>query len=326
MIKNGRKMVTMRAALCLTLASATLALAPTRAVSQTSAKARMTAALHTTSARGPLRTVDRSPFKGPQSSEILAGPDAGGIESAFLIYTRLAAGAGPSGLYTLPADHTYLVLSGKMTVQLGTDTFVVEPESLVFVPAGVPHQIWNASGAPVAEFEVVTPAPSRDLVSLMTPVASRKIDNAAQYIHVPPKLGVLAGGQGHESLNERVLVSRANGSLNVLERLNDVLPNGGRTVTHMHPFDQAYFVRSGTMTVQYGMANYEAKANTLVVLPAGVAHNNLNTGTAPQSDITLLLPEPEKGNPLGANVTIEARAAGGQNGARRTATPNGNGQ
>lgn len=278
---------------------------------QTAFKAQMEEAYHVTGARGPLRPVDLSPFNGPQSSEILAGPDAGGIESAFLIYTRLAANAKPTGLYTLPGDHTYLVLSGRLNVQLGIDRFVAEPETLIFVPAGVPHQIWNDGGSPVSEFEVVTPASGRNLVAMMTPAAPRKIENAAQYIHVAPKLGPLAGGQGHESLNERILVSRANGSTHVLERLNDVLPNGGRTVTHMHPFDQAYFVRAGTMTVQYGMANYEAHANTLVVLPAGVAHNNLNTGTEPQSDITLLLPEPEKGQPLGTNVVIQGRGAGG---------------
>jgi mannose-6-phosphate isomerase-like protein (cupin superfamily) len=263
---------------------------------------------HLSAARGPLRQVDLSPFKGEASSEILAGP-ASGLDSAFILYDRMAAHARGRSLYTLPVDHTFLVLAGKLNVQLGTDSFVAGPDTLVLVPAGVPHRVWNAGAEPEADLQVITPAPSRDLASLMKPAKARKIDNAAQYVRAAPALGKLAGGTGHDSLNERVLASRDTGSQHVLERLNDVLPGGGRTDPHIHPFDQAYFITQGTMTVQYGLSSLEAGANTLVVLPAGVVHNNANTGTGVQSTITLLLPEPEKGNPMGANVEIAKRAA-----------------
>jgi mannose-6-phosphate isomerase-like protein (cupin superfamily) len=266
----------------------------------------MSGSYHLTPARGPIRPVDLSPIKGEISSEILAGP-TNGLESAFLVYTRMAAGARAKGLYTLPVDHTYLVLAGKLNVQLGTDQFVISPDTLVFVPAGVPHQVWNAGSEPVADFQVFAPAPSRDLVSLMKPAQARKIENAAQYIHVAPPLGKLMGGTGHDSLNERILISRANGSLNVLERLNDMLPGGGRTELHLHPFDQAYFIKQGTMKVNYGAATYEAQANSLVVLPVGVVHSNENAGSTVQSVITLLLPEPPKGVSLGGGMEIRRR-------------------
>jgi mannose-6-phosphate isomerase-like protein (cupin superfamily) len=264
---------------------------------------------HLTPARGPIRPVDLSPFKGEISSEILAGP-TNGLESSYLVYTRMVPGAKARGLYTLPVDHTYMVLAGKLNVQLGTDQFVIEKDTLVFVPAGTPHQAWNAGSDPVAEFEAVTPAPSRDLVSLMKPAQARKIENAAQYIHVAPPLGTLAGGTGHESLNERILISRANGSVNVLERLNDMLPGGGRTELHLHPFDQAYFIKQGTMKINYGAATYEASANSLVVLPVGVVHSNENTGTTVQSVITMLLPEPPKGVSLGGGMQIRRVQSG----------------
>jgi len=200
-----------------------------------------------------------------------------------------------------------LVFSGKLNVQLGTDLFVAGPETLVLVPAGVPHQAWNAGSEPVAGLEVITPAPSRDLASLMKPAAASKIDNAAQYIRVAPPLEKLAGGVGHESLNERILADRTNGSAPVLERLNDVLPGGGRTEAHIHPFDQAYFIRKGTMTVDYGLEKYEAPANSLVLLPAGVVHNNSNTGTGVQSIVTLLIPDRV---PRGAGITIQRNGRG----------------
>lgn len=263
---------------------------------------------HLSPARGPLRHVDLSPFKGEVSSEILAGPSSG-LDSAFIVYDRMAAGAKGQGLYTLPVDHTFLVLAGKMNVQLGTDNFVAGPDTLVLVPAGVPHRVWNAGAEPETDLQVITPAPSRDLAAMMKPAKARKIDNAAQYVRVAPTLDRLAGGTGHDSLNERVLASRDTGSAHVLERLNDVLPGGGRTDPHIHPFDQAYFITKGTMNVQYGLSSLEAGADTLVLLPAGVVHNNANNGTGVQSTITLLLPEPEKGNPMGANVEVAKRAA-----------------
>ena len=259
---------------------------------------------HVSNARGPIRPAGLAPLQGGVASEILAGP-TNGLDSAYIIYTRMAAGARARGLYTLPVEHTYLVLSGKMSVQIGTDQFVVGPETLVLVPAGVPHQAWNAGSELVVDFEVITPAPARDLPSMMSPAASRKVDNAAQYIRVAEPLSKLSGGTGHDSLNERVLANRATGSEYVLERLNDVLPGGGRTELHIHPFDQVYFITKGTMTVQYGLATYEAGENTLVLLPAGVVHSNQNKGSSLQSAITLLLPEPPKGTPLGAGVEIQ---------------------
>lgn len=83
-------------------------------------------------------------------------------------------------------------------------------DTLVFVPAGVAHQDWNAGSAPEADLEVVTPATSRDLVSMMGEAKPSKVENAAQYIRVLPPLGELKSGVGHQGLNERVLAERFN--------------------------------------------------------------------------------------------------------------------
>ncbi|MBC2665519.1 cupin domain-containing protein [Novosphingobium flavum] len=292
------------------IAAALLAAAATTAPASAAPADLMTPAgpVHTSAARGPLRPVDFAPFKGRSSSEVLAGP-ASGLDSSWVIYTRLAPRAAPLGSISLPVDHTYLVLKGQANVEIGNERFVIKPETMVLLPAGTPHRIWNASGEEADVFEVITPAPQRDLAGLIRPAAPRRVPNAASLVRVAPPLGELAGGTGHASLNERILASRATGSLNVLERLNDMLPGGGRTETHLHPFDQVYFVRKGEMAVIYGMKTYVAKANTLVVLPVGVVHNNTNASNSVQSIVTLLLPEPEKGQPLGQGVTLSGSAA-----------------
>jgi mannose-6-phosphate isomerase-like protein (cupin superfamily) len=262
---------------------------------------------HLSQDRGPVRHVDLSPLTQEISSEILAGP-ANGLDSAFVVYTRMAAGGRKRGLYTLPVDETFLVFSGKLNVQLGTDEFVAEPETLVFVPAGVPHQVWNAGSSPEADLEVVTPAPSRDLPSMMQPAKPSKIDNAAQYIRVPPPLGTLqAGNRGGVGLNERVLASRATGSQHLLERLDATLTGGGRAETHIHPFDQVYFIRTGTMTVQYGLAKFDIPPNSLLIIPAGMVHSNVNNTPNEESHVTLLLPENPPGTPAGAGVQIQTQ-------------------
>jgi mannose-6-phosphate isomerase-like protein (cupin superfamily) len=72
----------------------------------------------------------------------------------------------------------------------------------------------------------------------------------------------------------------------------------------MHPFDQAYFIKQGTMKINYGANTYQASANSLVILPIGVVHSNENAGTSVQSVITMLLPEPPKGVSMGGGVEI----------------------
>jgi len=138
--------------------------------------------------RGPFRTADVTRPTGKEAmTQILGGP-GNGSEAGYLLYTKMAAGAHGPALFTLAVDDLYLVLSGKMTVQIGTDKFVAGPNSGVYIPAGIPHATWNAESEPEANIEVITPAPSLDLLSMLTPATPRKVDNAAQYVREAPPL------------------------------------------------------------------------------------------------------------------------------------------
>ena len=247
---------------------------------------------HTSEARGPIRSVDLSPLGKDVSSEIIAGP-TNGLDSAFLVYTRMPAGSHGPAMYALPVDHTYLVIAGQMSVQLGTDKFVAGPNTLVLVPANTPHEAWNAGSEPVTVFEVVTPAPSRDLFSLMKPAKPSKVENAAQYIRVAKSIEGSTRGTNAQMLIERK--SDPNLMSHIQERIDNV--KVGYTVgpgLHVHPFDQIYFELEGSMTLQYGTATYHPGPNSLIIIPAGVVHVNKNDGPGFERHITLLLPEPEK--------------------------------
>src|SRR6185503_18301442 len=131
--------------------------------------------------RGPIRSADVSALSQGAVSEILGGP-TNGSENAYLLYTRMAPGAHGPALFTLPVEHYYIVLAGRMRVQIGADTFTAEPMTGVVIPAEVPHAVWNADTQPEAHLEVIAPAPSRDLLSMVRPAQPRRVENAAQYI------------------------------------------------------------------------------------------------------------------------------------------------
>ena len=250
-------------------------------------KGALTWAVHLSETRGPFRTADLSPLGKAVSSEILAGP-TNGSDAAHLIYTRMPAGAHGPAMFTLQVDHLYLVLSGKMNVQLGTDKFVAGPDTGVFVPAGVPHEVWNADAEPEAHIEVIAPAPSRDLMSMLKRAEPRKIENAAQYVRPAKPLGTLK-----EGLNSQPLAARANGSKNQM-RIDNTMPGSGGPKPHIHAFQQVYFVKEGTQTLMYGLNTYMVPANSFVIIPPGVVHTNRNEGPGVERHATFLLPEPEQ--------------------------------
>jgi mannose-6-phosphate isomerase-like protein (cupin superfamily) len=257
--------------------------------------------LHLNDTRGPIRTADVSPLAQGASSEILGGP-TNGSENAYLLYTRMAPGARGPALFTLPAEHYYVVLSGRMTVQIGTDTFTAEPMTGVVIPANVPHAVWNADAQPEAHLEAIAPAPSRDLLAMVKAVQPRKIENAAQYIR---RIAVPAAKDLKPGLNGQVFTNRAMGSANTV-RLDSTMTGSGGPATHVHRFEQVYFFVEGSTTIVYGADKRKASKNDIVILAPAVVHTNVNESGSPERHLTLLLPQPEDGAP--ADIEFEMKA------------------
>jgi mannose-6-phosphate isomerase-like protein (cupin superfamily) len=244
-------------------------------------------ALRLNETRGPIRAADTSPLPGKEaSSEILGGP-ANGSDNAYLIYTRMPPGARGPALFTLPVEHYYVVLSGRMTVQIGTDTFGAGPMTGVVIPADTPHAVWNAAGEPEAHLEVIAPAPSRDLLSMLKPAQPRKVENAAQYVR---PIAVAPATDLKPGLNGAVVTNRDQGSPNTV-RLDSTRPGSGGPATHVHRFEQVYFMVEGATTIVYGADRFKAAKNDIVILNPGVVHTNVNDSGMPERHLTLLLPQ-----------------------------------
>lgn len=258
--------------------------------------------LHLNETRGPIRSADVSPPATGATSEILGGP-TNGSDNAYLLYTRMAPGGRGPALFTLPVDHYYVVLSGRMTVQIGTDTFVAEPMTGVIVPANVPHAVSNAGGEPEAHLEVIAPAPSRDLTAMITPAQPRKVENAAQYIR---RITVPAAKDLKPGLNGAAFTNRAMGSPNTV-RLDSTMPGSGGPATHVHRFEQVYFIVEGTTTISYGADTLKASKNDIVILAPGVVHTNANESGMPERHLTMLLPQNDDGAPADIEFEMKAR-------------------
>jgi len=249
--------------------------------------------LHLNETRGPIRTADASAPSGKTAvSEILGGP-TNGSDNAYLIYTKMPSGAHGPALFTLPVDDFYVVVSGKLNVQIGTDKFVAGPLTGVVIPANTPHEVWNADAEPESHLEVITSAnPSKDLsrnlMSMLKPAQPRKIENAAKLIR---EVKIPAVADLKPGLNRVSYTNRAMGSP-ITIALDSTSPGSGGPKPHVHKFEQVYFMITGETTVMYGLDNPKAKKNDIVILPTGVVHTNNNMSSAIERHITLLLPEP----------------------------------
>jgi mannose-6-phosphate isomerase-like protein (cupin superfamily) len=248
--------------------------------------------LHLNETRGPIRSADMSEPSGKEAlSEILGGPTSGS-DNAYLIYTRMATGAHGPAMFTLPVEDDYVVLSGKMTVQIGTEKFVAGPYTGVVVPANTPHAVWNAESEPETNFEVITSgAPekdlSRDLLSMVHPAKPVKVENAAKCIR---EIQVMPAADLKPGLNGQQYTSLTMGSPLQL-RLDSALAGNGNNRTHVHKFEQVYFETEGDMGLTYGLGQYTLKKGDIAIIPIGVLH--ANAGISPVSrHLTLLLPQP----------------------------------
>jgi mannose-6-phosphate isomerase-like protein (cupin superfamily) len=257
--------------------------------------------------RGPVRAADvSSPLGNKASSEILAGP-ANGSDNGYLLFTRMAPGAQGPALFTLPDNHLLVVLEGKMSVQIGTDTFVAEPWTAVVLPRGIPHRVWNADVVEVRALEVIAPGSSRDLVSMLTPAQPTRVENAAQYIR---KGNIPVAGDLKPGLNGYTFASRKLGTAQQM-RIDSTLPGSGGPRTHVHKFQQVYFEIEGKTTLTYGLLSYELPKYAIGIIPPGVVHTNNNHTTAAERHVTLLLDElADPNEPLDIEVEFKGAVGG----------------
>lgn len=212
-----------------------------------------------------------------------------GLDSCICICTRVPPGTGTtSGLHVHPVDQLYYVLAGRMHARIGERTYQVDPDTLVIIPAGVPHWNWNEGRQDELHFELIIPRPSPGQ-PLVTPVAATDRNDSPS---IEPIRRLDERQFQKNQFSQVVLADRSNGveslSLGVFR-----VPSGGRGPgLHMHRFDQVYYVYRGTMELDIGFEHHTVGPHTLVTIPAGMPHRNWNGGSEPEYHLNLRVPEP----------------------------------
>jgi mannose-6-phosphate isomerase-like protein (cupin superfamily) len=212
-----------------------------------------------------------------------------GLDSCICLCTRVPPGTGTtSGPHTHPVDQLYYVLSGRMHARIGESTYVVEPETLVIIPAGVPHWNWNEGTDDEVHFELIVPQPAggQPLVTAVQEASSlyalaldpiRRLDHARFQ---------------SDRFSQIVLAGRSSGLESLSLGVFRVPPGGHGPGLHMHRFDQIYYIYRGTMDLEIGFERYAVGPHSLVTIPAGMPHRNWNSGSDPEYHLNLRVPEP----------------------------------
>ena len=205
----------------------------------------------------------------------------------------------------VPCDQIYFVIRGDLQLEVGAEHHVVGPDTLVFIPEGAPHRTWNAGDTAEFHLEILAPAPRPDMpIATLTDDVGATGEQATIVPVDPAKLIDIAPLPGF--------------------RMNHLLPPGGRSVhaaayvgevdshsagppTHLHAFDQFYFVLEGAMTVDLALDRHIVGPCSLVTIPAGVPHTQWNAGTVMERHLAINCPTPAAGVRPDIGVSFAAK-------------------
>jgi mannose-6-phosphate isomerase-like protein (cupin superfamily) len=251
----------------------------------------------------PLRTVDPDAFDRTRydTQHLFHG------ESCVIIASSVPAGRSAFRRHRHEhGDQLYYVLEGEMHVLLGAEELTAGPDTLVYIPEGLPHHNWNEGEVDELHLEVIAPCPFPTL-PLATPTDDPGGEAGDPTSYLVSRLDESAFEDTARfdgfRLNRGLLPNRH--SEHVSPYVGEVEPGAAGPPLHIHPFDQFYFVLAGELSVQIGLEQLVATPGTLTVMPAGVPHRQWNAGPVTERHLTLLVPSPVPGQPMDVGVVFE---------------------
>jgi mannose-6-phosphate isomerase-like protein (cupin superfamily) len=227
------------------------------------------------------------------------------LESVMTLGARVAPGGCGPGLHYHASDQFYFVLDGDARVQLGAEEHDVPAGSLVFVPAGVAHRSWNDRQANELHLEFLVPSigAGRPLLMPVADVSEAPGSDVAPFVTRIDDERFAAGAR-ESGFAVQQLVDRSQGVTSCAINAILVNPGGAGPSTHIHTFDQLYFILEGELQVEVALQRHVAPRHSLVVLPAGVPHTQWNEGPGREIHLAVLAPAPEAGRPLTVPVNF----------------------
>ncbi|GES65601.1 DUF3500-domain-containing protein [Aspergillus terreus] len=200
------------------------------------------------------------------------------LESAIILASRIGEGGCGPGLHYHHSDQFYFLAHGSMTVRLGEQEHDISEGSVVFIPAGLPHCNWNNGPGAEIHLEMIVPAPHRlkqlaYMIEKPEDVPKEWRTTSKGYIRHVERHRLLEPLPGFKIFP---LADPSTDSHLAMVIYAEVAANAGGPSTHIHEFDQYYFVLEGELTIEVALQKHVVPADTLVVLPAGVPHRQYN--------------------------------------------------
>jgi mannose-6-phosphate isomerase-like protein (cupin superfamily) len=219
------------------------------------------------------------------------------LESALFIASTIEEGGAGPGLHYHHSDQLYFLLRGNMCVRLGDDVHRIGPSTLVHIPAGVAHCNWNEGPGPETHLEVIIPCPEpgRPIANPVERPGDVPADRRAMANGTVTAIDRNRLGEPLPGFRVAALADPGIGMDRMVVNYAEVAPGSGGPGTHVHEFDQSYFVLDGELSVDVGLQHHVVGPNTLVLLPAGVPHQQRNDGAATERHLTFLTPAPIEG-------------------------------
>jgi mannose-6-phosphate isomerase-like protein (cupin superfamily) len=115
---------------------------------------RQAAAPSWSSARRMFHSAGVTEESSPESATVLAG-----ARTARFAEVERAGPENPGPAASRDDDRLVVVTQGELTAEIAERAAPVPAQAVIVIPAGVPHQIWNPSSAPVRYLDADVPAP-----------------------------------------------------------------------------------------------------------------------------------------------------------------------
>jgi mannose-6-phosphate isomerase-like protein (cupin superfamily) len=193
-------------------------------------------------------------------------------EAATFINSRVESGGHAADLHVHETDQLYYVVEGEMQVELGHDRYTAGADTLVHIPAGLPHRNWNQGPETEFHFEIIVPSarPGKALLRLVESASSAPDQSPGYVAAAAPASG--------EAMTLQTLTRESAGFVRPVVSVCDEPAHSAGSDVHTHEFDQFYYVLRGGLSVQVAGAEHEVLERTLVILPSGVPHRSWNPG------------------------------------------------
>lgn len=244
------------------------------------------------------------------------------LESALALGCSYQPGCADAGPRAATVDLFVVGLEGELRVEVGGRTLTAGPDCVVFVPAGAAHRVRNdgtAAGralllllpAPVAGAPLFRPAPDQPgggggSDGTNGSAGGSGLDVAGEPFALALDAAGFAGGSRPNGFAVQTLADASLGVTRCVMNAAQVAAGGEGPPTHIHTFDQLFFVLHGRLHVEVALERVVAERHQVVVLPAGVPHTQWNEGPEVEVHLALLVPAPPAGEPLTKPVTFAA--------------------